>query len=104
MAFEQLFDFMKTAIETVSKVSEGDNPLSQPLETVRLIFVKAKGMTEDIPRDGTDANSIWETIEPVFYFHDRISKVSSRVTLFAILTYLERSVSLAMPFYWTWHL
>lgn len=74
MAFEQLFEFMKTAIDTANKVVEGDNPLLQQLDTIRLIFSKAKGMTEDVPGDGIDANSLWETIEPMFYFHDRISK------------------------------
>lgn len=75
MAFEQLFEMVKAAIETVNKAStEGDNPLSQQLESIRLIFFKAKELTGDVPGDSIDAQSIWRTIEPIFYFHDRVSK------------------------------
>ena len=93
MAFEQLYDLIKSAIEVISKVGNGDNPLLQQLETVGLIFKKVKENSPDLPiiplptgsgsteskeSDQVDAATnptfLWQAIEPVFYFHDRISK------------------------------
>lgn len=45
MAFDQLYELIKSAIEVISKVGNGDNPLLQQLETVGLIFNKAKENT-----------------------------------------------------------
>ncbi|KAI0445722.1 heterokaryon incompatibility Het-C [Xylaria telfairii] len=75
MAFDQLYELIKSAIEVISKVGNGDNPLLQQLETVGLIFNKAK---ENTPGDGitnsTNPSAFWQAIEPIFYFHDRMSK------------------------------
>ncbi|KAI1753037.1 heterokaryon incompatibility Het-C [Xylaria castorea] len=75
MAFDQLYELIKSAIEVISKVGGGDNPLLQQLETVGLIFNSAK---ENTPADGvansTNPSIFWQAIEPVFYFHDRMSK------------------------------
>ncbi|KAJ8119326.1 hypothetical protein ONZ43_g3703 [Nemania bipapillata] len=96
MAFEQLYDLIKSAIEIISKGGNGDNPLLQQLETVGQIFNKAKenapGILDPLnlsgkenvetnthnPADGiTDAANpsfFWQAIEPAFYLHDRMSK------------------------------
>lgn len=42
MAFEQLYDLIKSGIELISKGGSGDNPLLKQLETVGIIFNKAK--------------------------------------------------------------
>ncbi|KAI0518307.1 heterokaryon incompatibility Het-C [Xylaria bambusicola] len=93
VAFEQLYDLIKNAIEVISKVGHGDNPLLKQLETVGLIFNKMKENSPDIPTipkpisgdndeskqpsridDVTNPTFLWQAIEPVFYLHDRISK------------------------------
>ncbi|RWA11668.1 hypothetical protein EKO27_g3429 [Xylaria grammica] len=94
MAFEQLYELIQSAIEVVSKVGNGgDKPLLKQLETVGLIFNKAKESTPDIPalpnptrsdNDSTGESSradgvtnptfLWQAIEPVFYLHDRMVK------------------------------
>lgn len=48
MAFEQLYDLIKSAIEIITKGGNGDNPLLQQLETVGVIFNKAKENTPGI--------------------------------------------------------
>ncbi|ORY56566.1 heterokaryon incompatibility Het-C [Pseudomassariella vexata] len=77
-AFEQLFDLVKAAIQAVSNVSIGENPLLKQLETVGMIFKKAKedSLTSDSGNGSgiTNPNFLWQSIEPVFYLHDRISK------------------------------
>ncbi|KAI0429000.1 heterokaryon incompatibility Het-C [Xylaria sp. FL1042] len=93
MAFEQLYDLVKSAIEVISKVGNGENPLLQQLETVGVIFNKVKESAPEIPAlpnpisgdnnntkesgraDGTaNPTFLWQAIEPVFYLHDRVSK------------------------------
>ncbi|KAI0971027.1 heterokaryon incompatibility Het-C [Xylaria arbuscula] len=93
VAFEQLYDLVKSAIEVISKVGNGDNPLLQQLETVALIFNKVKENAPDIPtlpnsllgdtdntgesnrlENVTNPTFLWQAIEPVFYLHDRMSK------------------------------
>ncbi|TGJ87994.1 hypothetical protein E0Z10_g719 [Xylaria hypoxylon] len=93
MAFEQLYDLIKSAMEVLSKVGNNDNPLLKQLETVGLIFNKVKGNASDIPtlqnpiggdNDNTaessrahgikNPNFLWQAIEPAFYLHDRMSK------------------------------
>jgi len=96
VAFEQLFDLIKSAVEVLSKVGNGDNPLLQQLETVGLIFQKAKGNALNVSSilnptssdsDESDdtgqperaegirnPNFLWQAIEPVFFLHDRMSK------------------------------
>ncbi|KAI1809286.1 heterokaryon incompatibility Het-C [Poronia punctata] len=99
VAFEQLFDLIKSAIAVVGKVGNADNPLLQQLEAVALIFQKAKDNAPTVPSipnilgsdtsdsdegdeskppqraDGiTNPNFLWQAIEPVFFLHDRMSK------------------------------
>ncbi|KAI0457301.1 heterokaryon incompatibility Het-C [Xylaria acuta] len=74
MAFDQLYELIKSAIEVIGKVGSGDNPLLQQLETVGLIFNKAKENTPDGITNPTNPSAFWQAIEPVFYFHDRMSK------------------------------
>ncbi|KAI0116270.1 heterokaryon incompatibility Het-C [Nemania sp. FL0031] len=74
MAFEQLYDLIKGAIEIISKGGDGDNPLLQQLETVGLIFNKVKENAPDGIANPANPSPLWQAIEPAFYFHDRISK------------------------------
>ncbi|KAI0389433.1 heterokaryon incompatibility Het-C [Xylariaceae sp. FL0594] len=96
IAFEQLFDLIKSAIEVIGKVGGGENPLLQQLETVGVIFQKAKESAPGVPSilslsssdsdESDDAsqqiraegirnpNFLWQAIEPVFFLHDRMSK------------------------------
>lgn len=82
MAFEQLFQLIKGAIEQISKIQPDIDPLLRHLDTVGEIFKKynpiSKGSSEaneqsHVPRV-TDANILWQTIEPVIYLHDKVSK------------------------------
>ncbi|KAI1323452.1 heterokaryon incompatibility Het-C [Xylariaceae sp. FL0255] len=94
LAFEQLFSLIKSAIELLSDVTKGDNPLLQQLETVGVIFNKARqnatefSMSSSESGNNSDAttdesgqadgipnpNLLWQAIEPIFYFHDRMMK------------------------------
>ncbi|KAI1170564.1 heterokaryon incompatibility Het-C [Nemania sp. FL0916] len=85
VAFEQLYELIKSAIEIISVGSGGDNPLLQQLETVGLIFKKAKEDSNeqdgadnadsiDVATSSTNPNYFWQAIEPAFYLHDRMSK------------------------------
>ncbi|KAI0202578.1 heterokaryon incompatibility Het-C [Astrocystis sublimbata] len=74
-AFDQLYEMIKSGLEVVGKIGITDNPLLQQLETVGTIFNQTK---ESKPADGlsspTDPSLLWKAIEPIFYFHDRMSK------------------------------
>ncbi|KAI1425615.1 heterokaryon incompatibility Het-C [Xylaria sp. FL1777] len=93
MAFEQLYELIRSALEVINKVGNGDNPLLQQLETVGLIFDKVKESAPDISavpnpilNSNTDANQsdptnnvtnptiLWQAIEPAFFLHDRMMK------------------------------
>ncbi|KAI0904192.1 heterokaryon incompatibility Het-C [Ustulina deusta] len=93
MAFEQLYELVRSAIEVISTVGNGDNPLLRQLETVGLIFNKVKENTPEIPTlpnpitgDNNDTKEpnravgitnptfLWQAIEPAFFLHNRISK------------------------------
>ncbi|KAI1274425.1 heterokaryon incompatibility Het-C [Xylaria sp. FL0933] len=94
MAFEQVYDLVKNALEVLNKVGTGDNALLQQLETVGVIFKKVKESAPELPAlpipiagddnddtkepaqaDGpTNPTLLWQAIEPVFYLHDRVSK------------------------------
>ncbi|KAI0878546.1 heterokaryon incompatibility Het-C [Hypoxylon argillaceum] len=74
MAFEQLYDLIKSAIDIITKGGNGDNPLLQQLETVGMIFNKAKENTPDGINNATNSSFFWQAIEPAFYLHDRMSK------------------------------
>ncbi|KAH6646959.1 heterokaryon incompatibility Het-C [Truncatella angustata] len=80
-AFEQLFELIKKGIETVNKVTPDKVPLMEELNAVAMIFKKATDTisppdsdSEDKADDAANPNLLWQTIEPVFYLHDRISK------------------------------
>ncbi|KAH7024995.1 heterokaryon incompatibility Het-C [Microdochium trichocladiopsis] len=84
MAFEQLFDLVKGALEALSKVTAGSEPLLQQLDALRSIFQKAEqdeaGSVHSVDEDDSspvqiaNANALWSAIEPIFYPHDRIKK------------------------------
>ncbi|KAH9905125.1 heterokaryon incompatibility Het-C [Xylariomycetidae sp. FL2044] len=92
MAFEQLFELIKTGLELIGNVKKVDNPLLEQLETVSMIFKKAKdGLSSDSSNsdssnddsgpdvsgkaDGiTNPNFLWQAIEPIFFLHDRMMK------------------------------
>ncbi|KAK7995322.1 hypothetical protein PG990_014095 [Apiospora arundinis] len=81
MAFEQLFDLVKTALGALSQFTSDANPLMKQLDTIGEIFKKA---SEDEPppvtpvkEDAsgiTNPNLLWQSIEPVLYLHDRMKK------------------------------
>ncbi|KAI1181559.1 heterokaryon incompatibility Het-C [Nemania serpens] len=73
-AFEQLYGLIKSAIEVISNGGNGDNPLLKQLETVGLIFNKAKENVPDIAINSTSPSPLWQAIEPAFYLHDRMLK------------------------------
>ncbi|KAI0173775.1 heterokaryon incompatibility Het-C [Pestalotiopsis sp. NC0098] len=98
-AFEQLFELIKKGIETINKVSPDTVPLQNELNTVAAIFKKASEKIsppasppatplespspaeDDSSKEpegdasgATNPNLLWQTIEPVFYLHDRMSK------------------------------
>ncbi|KAJ1322920.1 Heterokaryon incompatibility protein Het-C [Microdochium nivale] len=84
VAFDQLFDLVKGALEAVGKVAEGAGPLAEQLDTIRTIFQKAEqddtGSVHSVEEEDTgpvqlaNANALWSAIEPIFYPHDRIKK------------------------------
>ncbi|CAJ2512282.1 Uu.00g052970.m01.CDS01 [Anthostomella pinea] len=90
MAFEQLFELIKSALDVLGSVTKGDNPMLQQLQTVSLIFKKAKaGLVSDSSSGDsgsddagnarnasgiTNPNFLWQTIEPIFFLHDRMMK------------------------------
>ncbi|KAI0159805.1 heterokaryon incompatibility Het-C [Xylariaceae sp. FL1272] len=91
VAFEHLFEVVKRALELLGKVSKDDNPLLQQLETVSVIFQKAKETMPSLNSDSssgdesnskesgqadgiTNPNLLWQAIEPIFYLHDRLMK------------------------------
>ncbi|KAI1864769.1 hypothetical protein JX265_008493 [Neoarthrinium moseri] len=83
-AFEQLFELIRKGIEAVNKFSPDTSSLLQQLDTVSAIFKKAqegKSLSEsDSDSSGpgaegiTNPNFLWQTIEPIFYLHDRMRK------------------------------
>lgn len=82
MAFDQLFNLIKTTIEHLSKIQPDLDPLLQQLQAVGEIFKKYSPRgDEDNDNDNdkseggiADANVLWAAIEPVLYLHDRVSK------------------------------
>ncbi|KAK8079032.1 hypothetical protein PG994_002839 [Apiospora phragmitis] len=83
MAFEQLFDLVKTALGALSKFTSDANPLMKQLDTIGEIF---KSATDDGPPTTpvkemkenasgiTNPNLLWQSIEPVLFLHDRMKK------------------------------
>lgn len=77
MAFEQLFQLIKTAIEKITKIQPDFDPLLRQLQAVGEIFKKYSSTEGGNLKDEsglTDANLLWQAIEPVIYLHDRVSK------------------------------
>lgn len=86
VAFEQLFDGIKAAVGAVQSLS-GDSDsknsvILQQLDTVSKIYEQTKddGLSVHSADDGEsvasipDATLIWQAIEPVLFFHDRMKK------------------------------
>lgn len=77
MAFDQLFQLIKTAIEQLTKIQPDMDPLLRQLQAVGEIFKKYSPANGGVPKTEngvTDANLLWQAIEPVIYLHDRVSK------------------------------
>lgn len=80
MAFDQLFHLIKTAIEQLSRIQPDLDPLLTQLQAVGEIFKKYSppaANNDAMPKSEsgiTDANFLWQTIEPILYLHDRVSK------------------------------
>lgn len=77
MAFDQLFQLIKTAIEQLSRIQPDLDPLLTQLQAVGEIFKKYSRGNDNIPKSETgitDANFLWQAIEPILYLHDRVSK------------------------------
>lgn len=59
LAFDQLYELIKGAIETVSKMTSADNnPLLRQLDTVAMIFKSAKAKSEQAKSDHAEANDV----------------------------------------------
>ncbi|KAH7233101.1 heterokaryon incompatibility Het-C [Fusarium tricinctum] len=78
IAFQHLFDLVKAAITAISKLASDStikDPIMQQLETVGVLFQKAEEEKKSTTVESSlDANQLWQTIEPIFYLHDRIKK------------------------------
>lgn len=94
MAFEQLFDAIETGIASIQTFSSENNSLISQLKTVHLILQKLKTDTpptsddEDSSdntsdkspgeakksKDSVDPSIVWQALEPLFFFHDRMKK------------------------------
>ncbi|KAM0343780.1 hypothetical protein ACHAPU_008208 [Fusarium lateritium] len=78
MAFQHLFDLVKAAITAISKLASDStikDPIMQQLETIGVLFQKAEEDKKTTTAESSlDANQLWNTIEPIFYLHDRIKK------------------------------
>ncbi|KAG5982853.1 hypothetical protein E4U55_001260 [Claviceps digitariae] len=84
MAFDQLFQAIKAAVAAVQNFSSENTALLEQLETVQMIFQKAKDSASSTPEpdnDGAesvdevvDANILWQAVEPIFFIHDRMKK------------------------------
>ncbi|KAG6097844.1 hypothetical protein E4U30_000258 [Claviceps sp. LM220 group G6] len=85
VAFDQLFQAIKAALAAVQAFSTENSALLEQLETVQMIFQKAKDSASSTPEpdmtdgvesvDGVvDANILWQAVEPVLFIHDRMKK------------------------------
>ncbi|KAK2612281.1 hypothetical protein QQS21_001707 [Conoideocrella luteorostrata] len=83
MAFDQLFQAITTTVTAVEKLSSEHTPaIMEQLETVNIIFQKAKDSASSSPEPNADdsavstmdANALWQAVEPLLYVHDRIKK------------------------------
>lgn len=76
LAFDHLFQLIKTGIGRLSQIQPDIDPLLRQLQTVQEIFKRhaPDDKVPPIPSDLPDANLLWKTIEPVIYLHDAVSK------------------------------
>ncbi|KAG5951608.1 hypothetical protein E4U53_002684 [Claviceps sorghi] len=84
VAFDQLFQAIKAAIAAVQNFSSENTALLEQLETVQMIFQKARDSPSSTPEpdhDGAesvdsvvDANILWQAVEPILFIHDRMKK------------------------------
>ncbi|KUI73935.1 hypothetical protein VM1G_09645 [Cytospora mali] len=76
VAFEQLFQLIKAGVEQLSKIHADADPILRQLQTVGDIFKKYAPGDDGEPKTESvaDANMLWQTIEPVIYLHDIVSK------------------------------
>ncbi|KAG8671996.1 hypothetical protein FPOAC2_05361 [Fusarium poae] len=79
IAFQHLYDILRAAIEALSKLASNTtihDPILQQLESVGVLFQKAEESKKasTTAESSLDANNLWQTIEPIFYLHDRIKK------------------------------
>ncbi|OAQ61400.2 heterokaryon incompatibility Het-C [Pochonia chlamydosporia 170] len=81
MAFDQLFQAIKTGISTLQNFSAENTAVMEQLEAVNMIFRSAKNSPSPTPEpcaeqeDGfMDASVLWQAIEPIFFIHDRMKK------------------------------
>ncbi|KAM6529234.1 hypothetical protein FALCPG4_007381 [Fusarium falciforme] len=82
IAFQHLYDLLKAAIQALSKLAANatiSDPILKQLETVGVLFQKAEESAKADKESRTaesnlDADQLWQSIEPIFYLHDRIKK------------------------------
>ncbi|KPM46437.1 hypothetical protein AK830_g10 [Neonectria ditissima] len=82
MAFQHLYDLLKAAIQVLSQLASNStisDPILKQLEAVGVLFQKAEdsvkaGKENPTAESSLDANQLWQSIEPIFYLHDRIKK------------------------------
>jgi hypothetical protein len=81
VAFDQLFQAVKTAISALQNFSSENTAVMEQLEAVNMIFQNATPSPSTSPEpsaagaeDAFDANSMWQAVEPIFFIHDRIKK------------------------------
>ncbi|OAA48792.1 Heterokaryon incompatibility Het-C [Cordyceps fumosorosea ARSEF 2679] len=93
-AFDQLFDAIEKGIASIQTFSTENNPLLSQLKAVHLILQKFKpdSPTTSDDESGADSSSenssaetkkpkhevdpsiVWQALEPLFFFHDRMKK------------------------------
>lgn len=94
-AFEQLFDAVETGLASIQSLSTDNNSLLNQLKTIHLILKKLvpdspvmSDDDDDSDGSGKDGNSsdsagsgpgfdpsvVWQALEPLFFFHDRMKK------------------------------
>lgn len=92
-AFDQLFDAIETGIASIQTFSSENNGLISQLKTVHLVLQKLKpespaasddegadnGSSKSSGDASTSPNSVdpslvWQALEPLFFFHDRMKK------------------------------
>lgn len=82
IAFQHLYDLLRAAIQALSKLAANatiSDPILKQLETVGVLFQKAEESAKADKESRTaqsnlDADQLWQSIEPIFYLHDRIKK------------------------------